>query len=95
METMPERSGTKSHDWRTRVALGLIVMAAPTSCSNDDCSRILRHVRSERYCRVGNANRNFVTCPAQTNSSTEAGNPGAHDDDVHGSGRLRPAVAAL
>jgi hypothetical protein len=33
-----------------------------------------------------NANRHFMACPAQTNSSTEAGNPGAHDDDVHGSG---------
>lgn len=44
---------------------------------------------------VGNANRHFVACPAQTNSSTEAGNPGAHDDDVHSFGRLRTAVAVL
>ena len=44
---------------------------------------------------VGNANRHFVACPAQTNSSTKASNPGAHDDDVHSFGRLRTAVAVL
>lgn len=39
--TMLDCSGTKSHDARTREALGLMVMAAPTSCSNEDGSRIL------------------------------------------------------
>lgn len=45
METILERSGIKSHDWRTRVAFGFIVIAAPTSCSNDDCSRIFVPIR--------------------------------------------------
>lgn len=108
MATMPDRSGLKSHDWRTRVALGLIVMAAPTSCSNDDCSRILRHVSRASYCGVWSgggkeggigvlwdANRHFVACPTQTDSSTESGDSGAHDDDFHDFGYLHTAVAVL
>ena len=42
-----------------------------------------------------NANRHIVACPAQTNPSTEAGNPGAHDDNVHGSGKLYTTAVIL
>lgn len=43
---MPEFSGIKSQDARTREALGLMVIAAPTSWSREDCSRIL-------ICQIG------------------------------------------
>lgn len=86
--TIPDCSGTKPHDWRTLEAFGLTVMAAPTSCSNDDCSRIFLGFMSVTgvNIRVENVNRHFVACSAQTDSSTEAGDSGAYDDDVHGSG---------
>jgi hypothetical protein len=47
--TMPDCSGTKSQVLRTLDALGLIVIAAPTSCNSEDCSRILRYVSGESY----------------------------------------------
>lgn len=37
-------------------------------------------------------NRYSVACSAQTNSCTEAGDPGAHDDDIHGFSLLCTAV---
>ena len=39
--TMLDSSGIKSHDPTTRKTSDLMVMAAPDSCSNEDCSRIL------------------------------------------------------
>ena len=41
------------------------------------------------------ANRHFMACPAQTNPSTEASNPSAHDEDVHSSGRICTATDIL
>jgi hypothetical protein len=68
---MPEFSGTKSHDARTREALGLIVIAAPTSWSNEDCSRIwfeLRfrniHIDFKGESGMENAYRYVVAGPA-------------------------------
>jgi hypothetical protein len=41
------------------------------------------------------ADSHSVTCPTQTNTSTQTGDPDTHDDDVHGCGQLRPAAAIL
>ena len=45
--------------------------------------------------RDENADRHFVACSTKTNASSETSNSGAHDDNLHGFGRLRAAVAVL
>ncbi len=94
MATMRDFTMSKPQLRRTGDAFGAIEMAAPVSWSRADCSRIFGGMSARALVgrdlensvgtiQVGQTNRYFVSCSAQSDTSTKTGDSGADDDDFH------------